>query len=266
MDFLAIVNWAVTPDIFSIGPLTVRWYGLLFALGFVVGYQIMTGIYKDEGKTLKQLDSLAIIMVLSTVIGARLGHCLFYEPEIYLANPIRILYVWEGGLASHGAGIAIILSLIYYSRKNKGISPLWILDRIVIVVALAGFFIRMGNFFNSEIYGIPTSVPWAIVFERIDNIPRHAVQLYESICYLVSFFILFSVYKNYKSKLPAGLTFGLFLILIFGARFVLEYFKAFQADFEADLPLRMGQILSIPFVLTGIFFVYRSKFYDKRGA
>lgn len=263
MDILAFFHWAATPEIFSLGPLTVRWYGLLFAMGFVVGYQIMTGIYKNEGKTIKQLDSLAIIMVLSTVIGARLGHCLFYEPEIYLANPIKILFVWEGGLASHGAGIAIILSLIYYSRKNKDITPLWILDRIVIVVALAGFFIRLGNFFNSEIYGIPTSVPWAVIFERIDNIPRHAVQLYESISYLISFFIIFGVYRKYRSKLPAGLTFGLFLILIFGARFILEYFKAFQVDFETDLPLRMGQILSIPFVLTGIFFVYKAKYLNK---
>lgn len=260
MDFLAVINWAASPEIFSLGPLTVRWYGLLFAMGFVVGYQIMTGIYKNEGKTIKQLDQLAIIMILSTVIGARLGHCLFYEPATYLSNPIRILYVWEGGLASHGAGIAIILSLIYYSKKNSDISPMWILDRIVIVVALAGFFIRMGNFFNSEIYGIPTDVPWAVIFERIDDIPRHAVQVYESIFYLLSFIILISVYRKYKKDLPQGLTFGLFLILIFGARFILEYFKAYQADFEVEMPLRMGQILSIPFVLGGIFFVYKAKF------
>ncbi|MBX3043870.1 MAG: prolipoprotein diacylglyceryl transferase [Candidatus Kapabacteria bacterium] len=263
MEFLAIINWNVSPEIVSIGPITLRYYGLLFALGFVVGYQIMTGIYKNEGKTIKQLDFLAIVMILSTVIGARLGHCLFYEPEIYLANPIRILYVWEGGLASHGAGIAIILALIYYSKRNKDISALWILDRIVIVVALAGFFIRLGNLFNSEIYGIPTDFAWAFVFERIDNIPRHAVQLYESISYLIIFFVLFFTYKKYKKDLPKGLTFGLFLILVFGVRFILEYFKAFQADFEMDLPLRMGQILSIPFVLTGIFFVWKSKFTKK---
>ncbi|MDT3739371.1 MAG: prolipoprotein diacylglyceryl transferase [Candidatus Kapabacteria bacterium] len=259
MDILSFINWNVSPDIISVGPLTVRWYGLLFALGFVIGYQIMLGIYKSEGKTIKQLDFLAIVMILTTIIGARLGHCLFYEPEIYLANPIKILYVWEGGLASHGAGIAIILGLIYYSRKNKDITTLWVLDRIVIVIALAGFFIRLGNFFNSEIYGIPTNVPWAVIFERIDNIPRHAVQMYESISYLIIYFILTLTYRKYRSKLPAGLNFGLFLVLIFGVRFILEYFKALQAGFESDLPLHMGQILSIPFVLTGIFFIIRSK-------
>lgn len=263
MDILSAITWNVSPEIIKLGPITLRWYGLLFALGFVVGYQIMTGIYKTEGKTIKQLDFLAIIMILTTVIGARLGHCLFYEPEIYLANPIRILYVWEGGLASHGAGIAIILGLIYYSKKNKDITALWVLDRIVIVVALAGFFIRMGNLFNSEIYGIPTDVSWAVIFERVDNIPRHAVQLYESISYLFIFVILYTVYLKNKAKLAPGLTFGLFLIFIFGMRFILEYFKAYQADFETELPLRMGQLLSIPFVLTGIFFVYRAKFMKK---
>jgi prolipoprotein diacylglyceryl transferase len=263
MEFLSYIYWNATPEIFKIGPVTIRWYGLLFALGFVIGYQIMTGIYKNEGKTIKQLDFLAIIMVLMTVIGARIGHCLFYEPEIYLANPIKILYVWEGGLASHGAGIAIILGLIYYSKKNKDITALWVLDRIVIVVALAGCFIRLGNFFNSEIYGIPADLPWAFIFERVDLIPRHAVQLYESISYLIIFVILYTTYKKYKSQLPAGYTFGLFLILVFGVRFVLEYFKSYQAGFEAELPLRMGQILSIPFVLTGIFFVYRAKYLNK---
>jgi prolipoprotein diacylglyceryl transferase len=260
IDFLAFLNWNVSPEIIQLGPLTLRWYGLLFAAGFVVGYQIMTGIYKSEGKTIQQLDFLAIIMVVTTVIGARLGHCLFYEPEIYLANPIKILYIWEGGLASHGAGIAIIIGLIYYSKKNKDITPLWVLDRIVIVVALAGFFIRMGNLFNSEIYGMPTEVPWAVIFERIDNIPRHAVQLYESISYLFIYIILSVTYKKYRSQLPAGLNFGLFLVLIFGVRFFLEYFKAYQADFEVDLPLKMGQILSIPFVLTGVFFIIKSKY------
>ncbi len=260
MDVLSFINWNVSPEIIKLGPVTIRWYGLLFALGFVIGYQIMSGIYKNEGKTIKQLDSLSIIMVLSTVIGARLGHCLFYEPEIYLANPLKILYVWEGGLASHGAGIAIIFALIYYSKKNKDISALWVLDRIVIVVALAGFLIRLGNLFNSEIYGIPSNLAWAFIFERIDAIPRHPVQLYESISYLIIFIILYTIYKKYKSELKSGYTFGLFLIFVFGIRFILEYFKSYQADFEVDLPFRMGQILSIPFIITGIYFVYRAKF------
>ncbi|MFA5511133.1 MAG: prolipoprotein diacylglyceryl transferase [Candidatus Kapaibacterium sp.] len=264
MDLLAALHWNVSPEIISFGSLTIRWYGLLFAAGFVVGYQIMQNIFLSEGKTIKQLDYLALVMIITTVAGARLGHCLFYEPEIYLANPIKILYVWEGGLASHGAGIAIILGLIFYSRKYKDISALWVLDRIVLVVALAGFFIRLGNFFNSEIYGIPTDFPLAVVFERIDNVPRHPVQLYESFSYLIIFSLLMLTYRKYRSELPQGLTFGLFLILVFGARFVLEFMKSYQADFEADIPLRMGQILSIPFILSGIYMVYKSRHYKRK--
>jgi prolipoprotein diacylglyceryl transferase len=264
MDLLAALHWNVSPEIISFGSLTIRWYGLLFAAGFVVGYQIMQNIFLSEGKTIKQLDYLALVMIITTVAGARLGHCLFYEPEIYLANPIKILYVWEGGLASHGAGIAIILGLIFYSRKYKDISALWVLDRIVLVVALAGFFIRLGNFFNSEIYGIPTDFPLAVVFERIDNVPRHPVQLYESFSYLIIFSLLMLTYRKYRAELPQGLTFGLFLILVFGARFVLEFMKSYQADFEADIPLRMGQILSIPFILSGIYMVYKSRHYKRK--
>lgn len=257
MNEIAVIYWNVSREIFGIGPVIIRWYGLLFALGFVVGYQIMQWIYNKENKTQKSLDSLAITMILSTVIGARLGHCLFYEPAIYLADPIRILKVWEGGLASHGAAIGIPFALWLYSRKHKDISMLWILDRIVIVIALAGFFIRLGNFFNSEIYGNPANLPWAVVFASVDHIPRHPVQLYESFSYLIIFIIMIFTYKNSYKKLHSGFLFGLFLVLVFGARFFLEYFKAFQADFETNLPIKMGQILSIPLILTGFYFLFK---------
>mgnify|MGYP000894753355 CR=1 FL=1 len=262
MEIISSIYWNASREIFSLGPLSIRWYGLLFALGFVVGYQIMQWVYKRENKTQKQLDSLAITMILSTVIGARLGHCLFYEPQIYLSDPISILKVWEGGLASHGAAIGIIFGLWLHIRKQKDISLIWILDRIVIVVALAGFFIRLGNFFNSEIYGTPADLPWAVVFAQIDDIPRHPVQIYESLSYLLIFLFLFFAYKINYQKLKDGFLFGFFLILVFGVRFILEYFKSNQTDLEMDLPLKMGQILSIPFIIAGFYFLFK-KFIKK---
>ena len=257
MDILSAIIWNADKEIFRIGPLAVRWYGLLFAMGFVVGYQIMQWVYKRENKTQKQLDTLSIVMILSTIFGARLGHCLFYEPAYYLSNPLAILKVWEGGLASHGAAIGILLGLWIYIRTEKDISYFWILDRIVIVIALAGFFIRIGNFFNSEIYGLPTEAPWAVIFAQVDQIPRHPVQLYEAFSYLIIFVTLFFLYKNSYQKLKQGFLFGFFMFTVFGMRFILEYTKDFQADFEVGLPLKMGQILSIPLILYGLYLVVR---------
>ncbi len=259
MNILAYIDWNISPEIFRIGTLAPRWYGLLFASGFVVGYFIMQRIFKIEGKTKKSLDSLSITMIISTIIGARLGHCLFYEPEIYLSDPIKILFIWQGGLASHGAAIGIIFGLWLYAKRQQDISMIWISDRIVIVVALAGCFIRLGNFFNSEILGLESTVPWAVIFSRIDDLPRHPVQIYEALSYLAIFFILNALYNKYKPTPPEGLLLGLFLSLIFGARFILEYFKTAQASFEADDSLKMGQLLSIPFILLGIFFVIKAK-------
>lgn len=258
MPNLAGFYWDFSREIFHIGSLSIRWYGLLFAMGFFIGYQIMLKIYNFEGKTQKQLDSLSITMILSTVIGARLGHCFFYEPSIYLTNPFLILKVWEGGLASHGAGIGIIFGLWLYSRKNSDISIMWILDRIVIVVALAGFFIRLGNFFNSEIYGIPTNVAWGVIFAKVDNIVRHPVQLYESFSYLIIYFFLKFNYEKTKPDIPSGRLFGYFLVLVFGVRIVLEIFKSRQTEFLNGMPFDMGQLLSIPFVLTGLYFLIKS--------
>ncbi|HRS01182.1 MAG TPA: prolipoprotein diacylglyceryl transferase [Bacteroidota bacterium] len=248
------IIWNASPVIFSIGNLSIRWYGLLFALGFIVGYEIVSWMYKNENKPQKDLENLTIVMILATVIGARLGHCFFYEPAYYLAHPIEILEVWKGGLASHGAAIGILVGLWLYTLVRKDVNYLWLLDRIVVPVALAGCFIRLGNFFNSEILGTPSNVPWAIIFARVDDIPRHPVQLYESISYLIIFFILLFTYKKRKSLTPRGLLFGIFLVLIFSARFILEFFKIKQSYLEENLALNMGQILSIPFIIAGIYF------------
>jgi len=250
--------WDVSPEILQIGSISIRWYGLLFALGFIVGYELIQWMFKIEKRNIKDIDKLTVVMILSTVIGARLGHCFFYEPQYYLANPIEILYVWKGGLASHGAAIAILLGIWYFVSRNKQYNFMWIMDRLVITVAFAGSLIRLGNFFNSEILGIPSNVPWAIIFANVDDIPRHAVQLYESISYMLIFLFLLIIYLRHKENLPSGSTFGAFLTLVFLARFFLEFYKEQQTNLEASLPLHMGQLLSIPFLLTGLYFWIRS--------
>ncbi|NJD21829.1 MAG: prolipoprotein diacylglyceryl transferase [Melioribacter sp.] len=252
-----MINWNVSPDIFSIGPITIRWYGLLFAMSFIVGYQIMVIIFKRENKSEHDLNDLVWYMILGTVLGARLGHCLFYNPDYYLSHPLEILQIWKGGLASHGAAIGIITALVLYTRKKKEISFLWVIDRIVITVALSGFFIRLGNLFNSEIIGKPTNGNWGFVFVSVDNIPRHPAQLYEAIAYLLIFIFLLSFYFRVKGKFKNGLLFGLFLITVFGFRFFVEFLKENQSIFEQNLFLNMGQLLSIPFVILGIYFLFR---------
>ncbi|OGU64463.1 MAG: prolipoprotein diacylglyceryl transferase [Stygiobacter sp. RIFOXYC12_FULL_38_8] len=248
-----VIYWDVSPDIFSIGPVTIRWYGLLFAASFIVGYQLMMVIFNKEGRSEKDLNDLVWYMVIGTVAGARLGHCLFYSPEYYLSHPLEILMVWKGGLASHGAAIAIPLSLYLYIRSRKGFTFLWIMDRVVITVALSGFFIRMGNLFNSEIFGKPTDVPWAFVFSIVDGQPRHPTQIYEALAYLMIFILLLVMYLRSQGKIREGKLFGIFLILVFGFRFFVEFIKENQSQFEEGLILNMGQLLSIPLVLMGIY-------------
>ncbi len=369
MTFSAII-WNVAPDIFKtgtfeifgfqLGPLEVRWYGLLFAMGFLVGQYVLIKVFKAEGKPESNVEDLTLYMVLATVIGARIGHCLFYQPEHYLKYPLEILKIWEGGLASHGAAIGILFALWLYARKHKDQSYMWILDRIVIVVALAGGFIRFGNFMNSEIVGKPADTFSSVIFARdggnylsneidkafsmnlvddieakklagedtiiggvlhqpmeyrfeleqasdanvirgivnkyIDNYfgqnsrlqehvyinpttpqpyqlatgnitkftvkawgkPRHPSQLYESISCFILFFLLLKIYFHYKRELPSGLIFGIFMIWIWGLRFVYEFFKENQVAFEDDLSLNMGQWLSIPLTIIGFIVLFRA--------
>jgi len=251
MSQLLYIVWNPNPEIFHIGSISVRWYGILFALAFYFGYLILTRIFKKEQIPLKELDRLTTYMIISTVVGARLGHCLFYEPQIYLANPLAILKIWEGGLASHGAALGIILGLYLFSRRSKN-SFLWVIDRVVIVVALSGFLIRTGNLMNSEIFGHGTTVPWAFIFVKADNIPRHPTQIYEALTYLGIFFYLLIFYYKKNGKPREGFLFGMFLILIFGIRFFIEFLKEPQVGFESDMVLNLGQLLSIPFVIVGL--------------
>lgn len=252
------ILWDMDPVLFTLGPLSIRWYGLLFMTGFLVGFFIMRSVFRREGKSETDLDPLLLYMMLGTVIGARLGHVLFYDPVYYLTNPADIPAVWKGGLASHGGAIGILIALYYYARKRRDQPYLWIVDRIVIPTALAGFFIRLANLFNSEIIGVPTDKAWAFIFSRVDQQPRHPAQLYESLSYLAIFAVLMWVYRKLGDKTPKGLLLGLFLVLIFTARFLIEFVKERQAAFGETLPLSMGQLLSIPAVLIGAMLIYRA--------
>jgi prolipoprotein diacylglyceryl transferase len=253
LSFLQYITWDVSPEILDTDYISIRWYGLLFALGFLLGQQILIYIFKKEGKPESDVEVLTVYMVLSTIIGARLGHCFFYEPAYYWENPLKIFKIWEGGLASHGATIGILFALWLYARKKKDQSYLWVVDRIVITVALAGGLIRLGNLMNSEIIGKPTDVPWAFIFTSVDKVPRHPAQLYEAISCFILFGFLFWLWNRRKAKTPEGSLLGIFLIYIFGLRFFYEFLKENQVKFEDQLPLNMGQWLSIPAVLAGIF-------------
>jgi len=267
---LNYIVWSVRPEIFTlpedlwlIGGFSVRWYGLLFAFAFIFGYIIMQKIFNKEGVPIKVLDELTTTMVISVIVGARLGHCLFYEPAYYLSNPIEILKIWEGGLASHGASIGILIGLYIFSRKNH--KPyIWIMDRIVIVVALGGGLVRLGNLMNSEIFGDITTMPWGFIFENYYDAfyttdPRHPTQLYEALGYFTIFLITGWIYKKHDGHPRPGQMFGIFLILLFGSRFFIEFIKIPQVGFEEQMTLNLGQWLSIPFVLAGVIILLWSR-------
>jgi len=256
-------TWNVSPELIHHGPVVFRWYGVLFASSFAIGFNLVKRMFIREKRPLIYVDYLVFYMMVGTIIGARLGHTLFYEPQVYLADPIRILYIWEGGLASHGAAVGIFVALSLFCLRHREFKFLWVNDRLCVGVALAGFMIRLGNFFNSEILGKPTSGSWGVIFSRVDMIPRHPAQMYEAISYLLIYFFLNRIYWKTPWYKAAGYIYGWFLILVFGVRFVLEFFKENQVPFEAGLPLNMGQLLSIPLVAIGMILVIRAR---KRGA
>ena len=262
MNTFLSVTWGPSPEIFSIGSIHIRYYSILFVSGFIIGYYIFLKFFKREGLPLDILDKLLYLLLGAAVVGARLGHCLFYEPEYYLARPLEILKVWEGGLASHGGAIALLLAMWWfvkkYGRKYR-FDFLWIMDRLGIATALAGALIRLGNLMNSEIYGNPTTLPWGFIFTlRGETVPKHPTQLYESFSYLLLFVILMLLYYKVLPKLKRGTLFGLFLIGLFSARFFIEYVKEPQVAFEQGMALNMGQLLSLPFIICGIILVFWS--------
>ena len=253
---LGFINWDVDPVIFKLGPLAIRYYGLLFALAFYAAYLVFLRIFKRESIKLEVLDSLTFYMIIGVVVGARLGHILFYEPAYYFAHPVEIIKVWHGGLASHGAAIGILIALYLFARKHKR-PYLWVLDRIAIVVPLSGAFIRLGNLMNSEIYGDPTNMPWGFVFLRNgEKLPMHPTQLYEAICYIGIFLLLWTMYRKGKMVNNSGFFIGLMVTLLFAARFCIEFVKNPQVDFESTMIINMGQLLSLPFIVGGLIMMW----------
>lgn len=253
------IHWNMDPVLLHLGNFQLRWYSLLFASGFFIGWFLFKWFFKREKVDLSLMDPLLFTLIIATIVGARLGHCLFYQPDYYLGSWQgfwEIFMPWKGGLASHGGAIALLLAMWWYAhhygRKN-GFDFLWIIDRLCIAVAFAGCMIRLGNLFNSEIYGDVTSLPWGFIFDRNgETEPKHPTQIYEALSYLILGLILVWVYKYKLDKVYRGFFFGFFLVGCFGMRFLIEFIKEPQVGFEEGMVLNMGQLLSIPFVLLGI--------------
>jgi phosphatidylglycerol---prolipoprotein diacylglyceryl transferase len=287
MQQLLLIHWDVSPVLFEVGGIEVRWYGLLFALAFLSAMLIMKRIFDLEGKSQQDLDRLSILIIAATIIGARLGHVLFYDFHYYFVLPFEqyaaymagkpnlppdvptswfaalvevllgVLNVRGGGLASHGAAISILLAMWWYSKSRPDQPFLWVADRIVITVALGGAFVRLGNLMNSEICGNLSSVEWAFQFVRggsdCSGGPRHPTQIYEAISCLIIFGLLLALYRKHGRNTPHGLLLGLFLVTLFTSRLAIEFLKVPQESFQHGLPLNVGQLLSLPFIGIGIY-------------
>ena len=260
MTNLLSITWNVDPTFFTLFGLDIRYYGVLWAVAFMLGIYYFTKFCKHEGLPDRLVDSMFWCATILAILGARLGHCLFYEPEVYLADPVRILNIREGGMASHGAAIGFLLGLTIFAVMNK-MPWWWGADRIMIPVAIGGAGVRIGNLMNSEIYGGPTDLPWGFIFQRAgETQPMHPTQIYEALCYILVFLILLWLYfKKDAGRKHPGLMFGVGLIGIFVARFIIEYIKNDQVGFEegmrSAIGMNMGQLLSIPFVVIGIILV-----------
>lgn len=251
---LNYITWDANPILID-SFVQVRWYGLMFAIGFWIGYNIMYKIFRHEGAPERWLGILFLWVAAGTVIGARLGHVFFYEWDHYSAHPSEIIAIWEGGLASHGGTIGIMIAVFLFSIITTKRNPLWTFDRLVIPIALVGAMIRFGNLMNSEIYGHPTTLPWGFIFvhgHEYPGLPCHPTQLYESACYLALFVLLMWMYWKKNAERRPGLIFGVFFTVLFSCRFLIEFVKNPQVGFEANMTLNMGQLLSIPFIFIGI--------------
>lgn len=264
------IIWDPATGPFSFGNFEIRYYSICWIVGLAIGYIIMQQLYKRQNVSETLFDPLFIYCFLGIVIGARLGHCLFYEPEYYLNNiwemllPIKITadgwhFTGYQGLASHGGTLGLMIALYCYSRNSK-LSFMWVLDNIAITTPIVAAFIRLGNFMNSEILGRPTDSPLGIIFTQVDNVPRHPAQLYEAAAYLVIFVVGLLLYKKYPQRVGTGFYFGYCLATIFTFRFLIEFLKEVQVDFEQGMMLDMGQLLSVPFMIIGIYFMIRKLF------
>jgi len=250
----------IDPTIFRFWIFEVRYYGLLFGSAFITGYLILLWIWKKEEKPYEEVDVLVLYMALGVVIGARLGHTLFYQPGYYLSHPLEILKVWQGGLASHGAAIGLLIASFLYIRKFK-YQFSWLCDRLTIPLSIGTSFIRLGNFTNSEIVGRATDLPWAVTFVRYDNVTRHPSQIYEVMIGILLFIVLLLIYRKFGNRLKTGTLFGSFITGYFSLRFLVEYFKEYQT-LSQSFPFTMGQLLSLPFIILGVVILVKIKLFD----
>lgn len=275
MNTLLYILWNPPVEAFHIGSLSIRWYSLCWLFGLLACYLIVQKLYKRQNIKEELFEPLFFYCFFGILIGARLGHCLFYEPGYYLMHPLEMIlpmrhtlngWIFTGyeGLASHGGTLGLMIALWLYVRKTK-INLMRILDNIAIATPICAFFIRIGNLMNSEIIGDPTEVPWAFIFERVDMVPRHPGQLYEALCYLLIFVVGITLYKKKANRIGSGFFFGFCLTTIFTARFLLEFTKEVQEAFEANMILNMGQLLSIPFVVLGLYCMLGGKLCRKLG-
>jgi len=260
------IHWNPDPEIINIFGISIRYYGLLFVSGLILCIYILGWIYKRENIPSENLEKLTIYGMIGIIAGARLGHCLFYESSYYLSHPLEMIFpitfppdggikfIGYQGLASHGGVLGLLIALYVYSRKTKH-SMIDTIDLIAVVSGLSFGFIRLGNFMNSEIIGMPTTKPWGVIFERVDNLPRHPAQLYEAISYFIIFAFMMVLYKKRRDRLKNGFFFGLGSVLFFTARFVIEFAKEDQVGFEEGMTFNMGQLLSLPYIAAGIGFI-----------
>jgi len=260
------INWNADPEIINVFGISIRYYGLLFVSGLILCIFLLGWIYKRESIPAENLEKLSIYSMIGILLGARLGHCLFYEPSYYLSHPLEMIlpitFPPEGGikfsgyqgLASHGGVLGLLIAIYFYSLKTKQLM-IDTIDLIAVVIGLSFGFIRLGNLMNSEIIGIPTTKPWGVIFERLDNVPRHPAQLYEAISYFIIFAIMMILYKKMRERLKNGFFFGLATVLFVTARFLIEFIKEDQVGFEDGMALNMGQLLSLPYIVVGIGFI-----------
>ncbi len=275
-SLLAYITWNPDLEIFTAFGITLRYYSVLFALGLLAAYYVVHYLYKDQNIPEKKFEPLFFYCFFAILIGARLGHCLFYQPDYFLSHPVEMIlpikftpdgikFTGYEGLASHGGTIGLLVALWLYVRKTK-LNYMDVLDMIAIATPIAACCIRLGNLMNSEIIGKVTNVPWAFIFVREDKLPRHPAQLYEALAYLLFFFLNIFLYKKYKGKLHRGFFFGLTITLIFTFRFFVEFLKENQVGFEDGMSINMGQWLSIPFIILGIACIFGGKYLEKKSA
>ncbi len=267
---LGSIVWDVDPVLVHIGSIEVRWYGLMWGLGFILAYEMVSRLFKKEGCPDNWADKLFVYCIVSCVIGARLGHCLFYEWDFYGSHPAEIFKIWKGGLASHGGVFALILALIWYSKKVTQKNVWWLFDRMIPAVAIVAMCIRFGNLMNSEIFGFPTTLPWGFEFVRSrewhelynqngEALPCHPTQIYEMLYCLTAFIVSWVMYHKFKLQKYIGLITGVSLIIFFGARFGLEFMKNPQVAQEVGMTLNIGQLLSLPLILLGVYLIVTCK-------